>query len=99
MGVRAAVRNVETAQESVKIAALAANLADQQRDAENRRFRAGLSTSRRVLESQTDLEAARVAELQAKLDLRVALSALYRIEGSALRRYGITLSTDQPAMP
>jgi outer membrane protein TolC len=91
--VREAVRNVETAQESVKIAALAANLADQQRDAENRRFRAGLSTSRRVLESQTDLEAARVAELRAKLDLRVALSALYRIEGSALRRYGITLDT------
>jgi outer membrane protein len=99
VSVREAVRNVETAQESVKIAALAANLADQQRDAENRRFRAGLSTSRRVLESQTDLEAARVAELRAKLDLRVALSALYRIEGSALRRYGITLTAERPLAP
>jgi outer membrane protein len=99
VSVREAVRDVETAQESVKIAALAANLADQQRDAENRRFRAGLSTSRRVLESQTDLEAARVAELQARLDLRVALSALYRIEGSALRRHGITLSADRRATP
>jgi outer membrane protein TolC len=99
VSVREAVRDVETAQESVKIAALAANLADQQRDAENRRFRAGLSTSRRVLESQTDLEAARVAELQARLDLRVALSALYRIEGSALRRYGITLDAERPATP
>jgi outer membrane protein len=91
VGVREAVRNIETAQESVKIAALAANLADQQRDAESKRFRAGLSTSRRVLEAQTDLEAARVAELQAKLDLRIAWSALYRIEGSALQRYGIDL--------
>jgi outer membrane protein len=92
VNVRTAARNVETAQESVKIAALAANLADQQRDAENRRFRAGLSTSRRVLEAQTDLERARVAELQAKLDLRIAYSALYRIEGSALDRYGIALN-------
>jgi outer membrane protein TolC len=99
VSVREAVRDVETAQESVKIAALAANLADEQRDAENRRFRAGLSTSRRVLESQTDLEAARVAELQSRLDLRVALSALYRIEGSALRRYGITLNTERRMTP
>jgi outer membrane protein len=99
VSVREAVRNIETAQESVKIAALAANLSDQQRDAENKRFRAGLSTSRRVLEAQTDLERARVAELQAKLDLRVAWSALYRIEGSALQRYGIDLEEIRSAPP
>jgi outer membrane protein len=91
VSVREAIRNVETSQESLKIAALASNLAAQQQDAETRRFRAGLSTSRRVLEAQTDLERARVAELQAKLDLRVALSTLYRLEGTALSRYGINL--------
>lgn len=91
VAVRESVRSVRTNQEAVKIAALASNLAQEQYEAERIRYRSGLSTSRRVLEAQKDLESARVAELQAKLDLRTALSTLYRIEGSSLRRYGITL--------
>src|SRR6185295_8110555 len=93
VAVRESVRSVRTNQEAVKIAALASNLAQEQYEAERIRYRSGLSTSRRVLEAQKDLESARVAELQAKLDLRIALSALYRIEGSSLRRYGIVLDT------
>jgi outer membrane protein len=91
VAVRESVRSVRTNQEAVKIAALASNLAQEQYEAERIRYRSGLSTSRRVLEAQKDLEAARVAQLQAKLDLRTALAALYRIEGSSLSRYGITL--------
>lgn len=94
VNIRQAVRTVQTSQESVRLAALASNLAQEQYEAERIRYRSGLSTSRRVLEVQQTLESARVAELQAKLDLRVALSALYRIEGSSLDRYGITLSRD-----
>jgi outer membrane protein TolC len=94
VAIRAAVRTVQTSQESVRLAALASNLAKEQYDAERIRYRSGLSTSRRVLEVQKDLEAARVAQLQAKLDLRTALSALYRIEGSSLDHYGITLRSD-----
>ena len=93
VAVRESVRSVETNQEAVKIAGLASNLAQEQYEAERVRYRSGLSTSRRVLEAQKDLESARVAELQAKLDLRTSLSTLYRIEGSALTRYGITLDT------
>jgi outer membrane protein TolC len=92
VSIREAVRNVETSRESVKIASLAANLAQEQYDAETIRYKSGLSTSRRVLEAQADLESARVAELQSRLDLRVAFAALYRIEGSSLDRYGITLN-------
>ena len=91
VAVRQSVRSVRTNQEAVKIAALASNLAQEQYEAERIRYRSGLSTSRRVLEAQKDLEAARVAELQTKLDLRTSLSTLYRIEGSSLRRYGLTL--------
>jgi len=91
VAVRESVRSVRTNEEAVKIASLASNLAQEQYEAERVRYRSGLSTSRRVLEAQKDLESARVAELQAKLDLRTALSTLYRIEGSSLRRYGITL--------
>jgi outer membrane protein TolC len=91
VAVRNAVRDVETSRESVDIAAQAAELAQRQYEAETARFRAGLSTSRRVLEAQTDLESARVANLQARLDLQTARAALRRLEGTSLARYGITL--------
>ena len=96
VSVRNAVRDVETSRESVTIATQAADLAQRQYEAETDRFRAGLSTSRRVLEAQTDLESARVASLQARLDLQTARAALRRLEGSSLHRYGITLSTLTP---
>lgn len=96
VSVRNAVRDVETSRESVTIAAQAADLAQRQYAAETDRFRAGLSTSRRVLEAQTDLESARVAHLQARLDLQTARAALRRLEGSSLQRYGITLSSVTP---
>lgn len=96
VSVRNAVRDVETSRESVTIAAQAADLAQRQYEAETDRFRAGLSTSRRVLEAQTDLESARVANLQARLDLQNARAALRRLEGTSLQRYGITLSSLTP---
>jgi outer membrane protein len=89
--VRTAVRSVETNLESVKIATLASDLSRKQYELEKARFDAGLSTSRRVLEAQDDLESNRVNELQAKATLHAAISALHRIEGSSLQRYGITL--------
>jgi outer membrane protein len=89
--VRAAVRAVETNAESVKISSLARELSERQLELETARFQAGLSTSRRVLEAQNDLETARVNELQSKIALRNSYSALHRIEGSALQRYGLRL--------
>jgi outer membrane protein len=96
VAVRNAVRDVDTSRESVTIAAQAADLAQRQYEAETDRFRAGLSTSRRVLEAQTDLESARVANLQARLDLQTARATLRRLEGTSLQRYGITLSSIAP---
>jgi outer membrane protein TolC len=89
--VRAAVRAVETNSESVKISAQARELSEKQYELEQARFSAGLSTSYRVLQAQNDLETAKVNELQAKVALRNSYTALYRLEGSALQRYGITL--------
>lgn len=89
--VRSAVRAVETNVESAKIATFAAKLSEQQYELEKAKFDAGQSTSRRVLESQNDLETARVSELQAKVSLQSAITALHRIEGSSLQRYAINL--------
>lgn len=89
--VRAAVRAVETNAESVKISAQARELSEKQYELERARFDAGLSTSYRVLQVQNDLETAKVNELQAKVALRNSYTVLYRLEGSALTRYGIAL--------
>ena len=89
--VRSAVRSVETNLESVKIATQASGLSLRQYELEKAKFDAGLSTSRRVLEAQNDLETNRVNELQAKATLHSAISALHRIEGSSLQRYAVQL--------
>ncbi|MBI3886708.1 MAG: TolC family protein, partial [Opitutae bacterium] len=89
--VRTAVRAVDTNIESVKIATQASQLSQRQYELEKAKFAAGLSTSRRVLESQNDLETARVNELQSRVSLSTSLAALHRIEGSSLQRYGVTL--------
>lgn len=89
--VRSAVRAVETNLESVKIASLASGLSQKQYELEKEKFAAGLSTSRRVLEAQDDLEAARINELQAKVTLHTAVAALHRIEGSSLQRFAVQL--------
>jgi outer membrane protein TolC len=89
--VRSAVRAVETNSEKVKIAALAAEYSAKQYDLELARFAAGLATSREVLQTQSDLENARVAELQARITLQNSISALHRLEGSSLDRYHLTL--------
>jgi outer membrane protein TolC len=89
--VRSAVRAVETNSQKVKIAALAAQFSAREYDLENARFTAGLVTSRDVLQTQSDLETARVAELQARITLQNSISALHRLEGSSLDRYHITL--------
>jgi outer membrane protein TolC len=90
--VRSAVRAVETNNEKVKIAALAAEFSGKQYDLESARFAAGVSTSRAVLQTQSDLENARVAELEARITLRNSISALHRLEGSSLERYHIELA-------
>ena len=89
--VRSAVRAVETNSENVKIAALGAEYSAKQYDLERARFDAGLSTSRNVLQTQADLETARVAELQARINLQNSISALHRLEGNALERYQIAM--------
>lgn len=89
--VRSAVRSVETNLESVRIAGLASSLSQRQYELEKAKFDAGLSTSRRVLEAQDDLESAKVNELQAKVTLHTSIAALHRIEGSSLQRYNVPL--------
>jgi outer membrane protein TolC len=89
--VRTAVRAVETNRETVAVSALATELSQKQFETEKARYEAGLSTYRFVEDSRQDLDTARVNELLAKVNLRIALSELARLEGTSLARYAVTL--------
>jgi outer membrane protein len=89
--VRSAVRAVETNRETVAVSALATELSQKQFETEKARYEAGLSTYRFVEDSRQDLDTARVNELLAKVNLRIALAELSRLEGTSLDRYQVKL--------
>ncbi|MEO6873760.1 MAG: TolC family protein [Opitutaceae bacterium] len=90
--VRAAVLAVSTNIESVQISAQASQLAERQYELQKAKFDAGLSTSRDVLQSQTDLETVRVNDLQARVNLRIAVANLHQLDGTSLDRFHIALA-------
>ncbi len=89
--VRSAVRAVETNRETVTVSSLATELSLKQFETEKARYEAGLSTFRFVEDSRQDLDTARVNELLAKVNLRIALAELARLEGTSLERYQVKL--------
>jgi outer membrane protein TolC len=94
---RSAVRNVETGIETVRASKLATELSVQQYELEKARFDAGLSTSRRVLDAQRDLDQARLTDLDNRVALQEAIAALNRLEGRTLAVHGIELVDAAPA--
>ncbi len=74
--VRQAIRGIETASKRVEVTRAASRLAQTQLEAEQEKFRLGLSTSFRVLEFQRDLTDARSSEIQALSDYNVELGRL-----------------------
>jgi outer membrane protein TolC len=89
--VRSAVRAVQTGLESVQASTQAATLSEKQYELAKAQFDAGLTISYDVLLQQNALLAARVAELQAKVNLRVAIANLHFLEGSSLQIYHVNL--------
>ena len=97
--IREAVRGIEAAIKRVEVTRAATRLAQTQLEAEQERFRLGLSTSFEVLEFQRDLTDARTAEIQALSDYNVELARLDQRTG-VLRyadRAGMEPSSGQPA--
>jgi outer membrane protein len=89
--VRSAVRAVQTGLESVRASTETATLSEKQYELEKAKFDAGLVTSLDVLQEQNALLAARVQELQAKVNLRTAIANLHFLEGSSLELYHVNL--------
>jgi outer membrane protein TolC len=75
------VRNLETASKSVEVRRAATVLARTQLEAEQEKFRLGLSTSFNVLQFQNQLTSARSDEIRALSDYNEALGRLDQVTG------------------
>jgi len=89
--VRAAVRAVDANVEAVTAASQASVLSQKQYELQKARFDAGLAISYDVVLAQNQLETARVAELQARVNLRIAIADLRMLEGTSLDAYHVNL--------
>lgn len=83
------IREVDTIIASLAIKELSTKLSEEEFNLEKKKFDAGLSTGRRVLEAQQRKEEAKLNELRARTDLLNAYADLRELDGSSLARYGI----------
>lgn len=88
---RAALRDLETAERSVRAAGKFRSLAERSLDAEQRRFLNGTSDNFYVAQRQNDLAGARLSELAALVQHRKAATALRAAMGVLLDDRGIVL--------
>jgi outer membrane protein TolC len=88
---RIAYVEVERALEQVAATRATRKLREESAQSEKAKFRIGKSTSLLVAQAQRDLVIARVAEVEAQIEVKKALVDLYLIEGSLLVRRGVTL--------
>ncbi|HWF61801.1 MAG TPA: TolC family protein [Nitrospira sp.] len=92
VGVREAVRRVQTDFKRIETTRSARIMAEKQLQAEQERLRVGLSTTRFVLDFQRDLATAQGNELRAIIDYNKSLSNLARHKATTLDRYHLELS-------
>ncbi len=91
VGVREAIRRVQTDFKRIETTRSARIMAEKQLQAERERLNVGLSTTRFVLDFQRDLATAQGSELRAIVDYNKSLSNLARNKATTLERYGIEL--------
>ena len=91
VGVREAVRRVQTDFKRIETTRSARIMAEKQLQAEQERLKVGLSTTRFVLDFQRDLATAQGNELRATVDYNKSLSNLARHKATTLDRYNLQL--------
>lgn len=92
LGVREAVRRVQTDFKRIETTRSARILAEKQLQTEQERLKVGLSATRFVLDFQRDLATAQGNELRAIVDYNKSLSNLARHKATTLDRYRLELS-------
>ena len=84
LNVRQSFRNVEASAKGVDAAKTTRVFREKDLDAEQKKFENGMSTNFLVLQKQTDLDAARSAELQAQINYAKSVTALEQSMGNLL---------------
>ena len=92
IGIRAAVRAVQTNYECVGARRTARELSEQKLEAEEAKLKVGLSENFKVLTYQRDLAEARTAELRALIDYTLSLGQLDKAMGISLEKRSIKLT-------
>lgn len=93
--VRRAVRNLETLSRQIVATRAAREAAEQNLEAERKRFENGLTTNFNVLQIQQELSGARSRELAALIGYQQALAEYHRVVGDLLDRRDIAV--EEPA--
>jgi outer membrane protein TolC len=91
IGVREAVRRVQTDFKRIETTRSARIMAEKQLQAEQERLKVGLTTTRFVLDFQRDLATAQANEMRATVDYNKSLSNLSRHKATTLDRYNLEL--------
>jgi outer membrane protein TolC len=91
LDVRSAYIEVKRTSEQVLATAATRKLQEEKMRAEIEKFRVGKSTSLLVAQTQRDLTASRISEIESIVGYLKSLIELYRLEGSLLERRGIEL--------
>ena len=95
--VRTAARAVDQFAQTIAATRAAREAAEQNVEAERKRYENGMTTNFQVLEVQQQLSDARVRELQAIIGYNDALSAFHRAVGSILEVHNIRLNVPETA--
>lgn len=96
--VREAVRRVRVSSERVEATKVATRLAREQLEAEQEKFRVGLSTSFNVLDFQDKLAQAERNELRALVDHVESFLVLEQVKGTLLSVFNIQIPEDRSAV-
>jgi outer membrane protein TolC len=94
--VRSAARDVDTAARTIVASRTAREAAEQNLEAERRRYENGMTTNFQVLQIQQQLSDARVRELQALVGYNQAVANYHRQVGDTLEAHNIR--TEEPAV-
>jgi outer membrane protein TolC len=84
--VKTAVRAVQTNYQRVEAYRAARELAQKKLEAEEEKFKIGLSTNYFILQYQRDLASAQIMELRALVDYNISLAYLNRVQGTGFER-------------
>jgi len=97
--VRKAVRDIDTAAKEIGASRTAREAAEQNLDAERKRYENGMTTNFNVLQIQQQLSDARVRELQALVGYNKAVANYHRAVGDLLEFRNIAVEDNTPEEP